>query len=117
MTVVFARPIRKVLSNLYVHVASDHITFGSLTLPARHLRYGGKEFRNDQFFVQSARAEACRLMEQCTLTRCSRVLDVGCGVGRLPLGILDYLGEIEAYRGVDVSERSIEWCKSHIEIT
>ena len=42
-------------------------------------------------------------------------MDVGCGVGRLAIGIIDRVGPVEAYRGVDVDRRYVGWCKKHIE--
>jgi SAM-dependent methyltransferase len=44
----------------------------------------------------------------------SHVLDVGCGPGRLPIGILDRIGEVKKYRGVDVDELSVRWSQRHI---
>ena len=44
----------------------------------------------------------------------SRVLDVGCGQGRLPIGIIHAIGKID-YLGVDVDTRMIDWCKQSIE--
>jgi len=41
-------------------------------------------------------------------------LDVGCGQGRLPIGILRVIGEIN-YMGIDVDKASIDWCRRHIE--
>jgi ubiquinone/menaquinone biosynthesis C-methylase UbiE len=48
------------------------------------------------------------------LTKRTRILDVGCGQGRLPIGILSRIGEIEHYRGIDVNKKSIQWCQKHI---
>jgi SAM-dependent methyltransferase len=41
-------------------------------------------------------------------------LDIGCGQGRLPIGILRVIGEIN-YIGIDVDLKSINWCKQYIE--
>jgi SAM-dependent methyltransferase len=38
------------------------------------------------------------------------VLDVGCGVGRDALQLVDLLGERGRYVGVDVARDSVEWC-------
>ena len=38
-----------------------------------------------------------------------RLLDVGCGVGRVAIGILTSSQQVHLYHGVDVSERSICW--------
>lgn len=92
----------------------DHVRYGGSVLPAPHLRYCGTSFADDRAFVASADAEAERLVRHLGLDAASRLLDVGCGVGRLAIGILRQVGEIDEYRGVDVSRRSIRWCKRHI---
>ena len=57
-------------------------------LPAPHLRSAGPEFKDDAYFLKSARAEATRLVDDLGLTAESRVLEIGCGAGRLPIGLL-----------------------------
>lgn len=84
------------------------------TLPAKHLRFCGPAFLDDKYFFESALAEADRLVEHSGLSTTSRILDVGCGVGRLPIGILSRIGEIRHYRGIDVSKKSIRWCQHFI---
>ena len=45
------------------------------------------------------------------ITTKSCVLDIGCGWGRLALGIIDTVGDVD-YLGVDVMQRSIEECRT-----
>ncbi|HUV94981.1 MAG TPA: class I SAM-dependent methyltransferase [Anaerolineae bacterium] len=94
--------------------ASDTVLHDGLVLPAKHLRSCGRKFRHDEYFLASAQAEADRLVERLGLTASSRLLDVGCGVGRLALGILRRIGAIKAYRGIDVDKEAIRWCQWHI---
>ncbi len=44
----------------------------------------------------------------------SQILDVGCGAGRLAIGLLSRFGAAQHYRGVDISKPSIDWCNAHI---
>lgn len=108
------QPLRRVLADVYDELAPDHTVRGTTVLPAKHLRFGGKEFKNDDFFLASAQSEAQRLVRRCGLSTSCAVLDIGCGVGRLPIGILDQVGDICTYCGVDVHSKSIQWCKLHI---
>jgi SAM-dependent methyltransferase len=62
----------------------------------------------------SARQEAERLALHCGLTKDSSVVEIGCGPGRLPIGIIDRIGEIRSYNGFDVSRPSVAWCRKHI---
>ena len=48
------------------------------------------------------------------LTPDASVLDVGCGYGRLALGILHATDHRGAYLGFDILRRQIEWCRTTI---
>lgn len=42
------------------------------------------------------------------------VLDIGCGVGRMALPLVNYLDTQGTYLGFDIVKKGIEWCKKHI---
>jgi len=96
-------------------VTSRCVRHGQLRLPPAALRRCTVEFEDDEFFVESAVAEARKLVEHCGLTTESRVLDIGCGPGRLAVGILGSLGSIGSYEGIDVDDLAISWCHRWIE--
>jgi ubiquinone/menaquinone biosynthesis C-methylase UbiE len=60
----------------------------------------GKEFF--QFFL-----------DFCKLKPNERVLDVGCGLGRMAMPMTDYLRD-GSYEGFDIVAESIKWCKENI---
>jgi SAM-dependent methyltransferase len=43
-----------------------------------------------------------------------RVLDVGCGIGRMAIPLTHYLNEQGSYEGFDIVPEGIEWCQAHI---
>ena len=43
-----------------------------------------------------------------------RVLDAGCGVGRMAVPLTQYLAESGSYDGFDIDAREIGWCTRHI---
>jgi SAM-dependent methyltransferase len=43
-----------------------------------------------------------------------RVLDVGCGLGRMANPLTDYLSARGEYVGFDIVKKGVEWCQSHI---
>ncbi len=43
-----------------------------------------------------------------------RVLDVGCGIGRMAMPLIQYLNQSGSYRGFDIVEEGIAWCQGHI---
>lgn len=86
-----------------------------VVLPPAHMRPNSKKRRQDnEAYLGSARHEVDWMVENLGLTLDSSVLDLGCGPGRIAIGILDRVGEIHKYRGVDVSERYIRWAQHHI---
>jgi len=44
----------------------------------------------------------------------SAVLDVGCGVGRLAVGLTQFLGPEGRYEGFDIIEKEVAWCQRQI---
>jgi SAM-dependent methyltransferase len=53
------------------------------------------------------------LREHCGLVPGSRVLDFGCGIGRMAVPMTRFL-EDGTYDGVDVSAADMRWCRRHI---
>jgi SAM-dependent methyltransferase len=43
-----------------------------------------------------------------------RVLDVGCGIGRMAIPLTSYLSKEGEYWGFDIVKKGIEWCQRHI---
>lgn len=58
-----------------------------------------------------------RLVHDAGLLPSQRVLDIGCGIGRLALPITQYLDGEGSYDGVDPVAAGIEWCASTITPT
>lgn len=85
------------------------VSYEGVTLPPKNLRPCGKGFQDDAFYLGSARKEADRLVADLGLAEESSLLDVGSGPGRLAIGILERIGEIRRYCGVDVNEDSARW--------
>lgn len=48
------------------------------------------------------------------LTPDERVLDVGCGIGRIAVPLLDYLSPRGSYDGFDIVPRAVRWCERAI---
>lgn len=53
--------------------------------------------------------------QQCGLQPNHRVLDVGCGIGRIAGPLTGYLNEQGSYDGFDIVETGIQWCKKNIQ--
>lgn len=79
------------------------------------MRLGGAHFRDDAVFVESGREDARKLARQLGVDASTSVLDIGCGVGRLAIGLIAEFGEPSKYVGVDVNRTSVEWCQRNLQ--
>lgn len=85
-----------------------------IPLPPTRFRMGGKHFRDDVSFVAGATRDVDRLVADVGLTKDSRLLDWGCGAGRLAVGVAERYGRIAEYHGVDVQPQLIAWAQRHL---
>jgi len=92
---------------------TSSVKFNGVNLPPRRRRWCGPEFRDDAFFLESAISEAKRLKFEFGLADNKHVLDIGCGFGRLPIGLMQVYNSLN-YIGIDVHKPSIVWCKNFI---
>jgi SAM-dependent methyltransferase len=82
-------------------------------LPPRRLsfRYGGGDFRAQAELLKNGAIGA-------GLTPVMRVLDVGCGIGRFALPLIDYIDASKggSYDGFDIIQAGIVWCQDTITV-
>jgi len=78
-------------------------------LPPRHLRDVGS---GD--FAEIGEEFLGHFQTLCDLGPTERVLDVGCGVGRMAVPLTRYLEAAGGYDGFDIVPASIRWCRRHI---
>ena len=67
----------------------------------RNYRKTGEEFL--RYFVELG-----------DLTPKGRILDVGCGIGRMAVPLTKYLDQEGSYEGFDIVEKGIRWCKKNV---
>jgi SAM-dependent methyltransferase len=75
--------------------------------PSRLIGFRRREFRRvgKEFFQHFVRLAG--------LERSERVLDVGCGFGRMAVPLTEYL-TTGSYEGFDVGKKAIDWCNERI---
>jgi SAM-dependent methyltransferase len=104
-------PVRRSLKRLYLSARdlSDMSARRREMIPPRTLYFVGDgdykavglEFRN--LFTQYG-----------GLKPEDRVLDVGCGIGRMAVPLTDYLSGTGAYEGFDIVKKGVQWCQRNI---
>lgn len=92
----------------------DYLVFRGSRLPLPGSRLNREDQRDNAFFLDSSIAEARRIVEHLGGHAGSFVLDIGCGQGRLPIGLVPEFRTLR-YLGLDVSEESIRWCTTHLQ--
>ena len=77
--------------------------------PPRLLNYvGGPEFD------EIGKTYFAHIRRWADLKPDERVLDVGCGIGRVTMHLADYLSERGSYEGFDIVELGVRWCEQKI---
>lgn len=82
----------------------------TIPLPPAGLRFMGED---DERLMRLG-DELAELLVAYGLTANASILDVGCGYGRLALGILHATDHRGRYLGFDILRRQIEWCRTTI---
>lgn len=106
--------LRRLAGRARRFMESDHVEFTGAVLPASYLRFGGPEFRDDAYFLRSASQEAQRLQQDFQLDASTRMLEVGCGYGRLAIGLINQRVPLKIYHAIDVTRDAISWCSRHL---
>lgn len=86
-----------------------------MTIPPSDLTPCGRLTATPEQFYLSACQEADRLKHEMDLTEKSTILDIGCGVGRLPIGLLARHMPFLSYLGLDVDAKRIKWCNQNLQ--
>ena len=80
--------------------------------PLRMMRFIGSNSR--EHYLLNIREYVADLILNARLTPTSRVLDIGCGCGRVASGLSRYLDARGSYLGLDVWQEGISWATRHL---
>ena len=69
-----------------------------------------ENLKDNSLYLQSAVEQVNHLSDYCALNKDSRILDFGCGQGRLVNGIFSLKKSFHSYIGIDTNIKSINWC-------
>lgn len=84
---------------------------GSLPLPPPEMRFMGE---SDERFQRTGDESVAELREVVGLGDEERLLDVGCGYGRLPHALLRDGGFAGTYLGLDILPGPVAWCEQEL---
>jgi SAM-dependent methyltransferase len=92
----------------------DYRTYEGIRLPLPNDRFCTQDWKDDAYYLKSAKKEVERLKNLTCITSDSKILDIGAGQGRLAIGLSQYIDDFDKYYGLDVDLRSVNWCKKNI---
>lgn len=81
--------------------------------PAELIGHASGTLRPDQF-VKTGQEFLNYFRDYANLQPSARVLDLGCGCGRIAIPLAGYLDRTGVYDGIDVDQRSIDWANDAI---
>ena len=93
------------LDCLQAHLAGNRF----LPAPPAELRFCG-----DGDFRAIGAEFLGHFVRRADLGRDERVLDIGCGIGRMAVPLTQYLSDAGSYQGVDIVRDGIAWCERTI---
>lgn len=106
-------PSMKPTARRIYHLPADILSFllgqrDPLTPPKGKIFFGGGPFNEigEEFFRH--------FVELGGLKPDERVLDLGCGIGRMAVPLTQYLSKRGSYEGFDVFPKGISWCQENI---
>jgi SAM-dependent methyltransferase len=103
-------PVRKALKNSQGAILDLIDAARGLDVPPRRLR----GFVGDGDFTATGEQHLRYFIEYGKLRPEHKVLDVGCGIGRMALPLTRYLSSQGAYYGFDPTAESVKWCSEHV---
>ena len=117
--------IKKIIRKLYYEVFKRFVLFIWNILdtkiswfdgftPPINLRMRVGPFINPNYFRATGEKYVEWLIERADLRPNQKILDVGCGCGRLAVPLTKYLNKSGAYAGFDVDSKLIYWCKDKV---
>jgi SAM-dependent methyltransferase len=86
-----------------------------LPLPPEHLRIWVGPFANAELFTASGSETVRSIIDLCGLRPVARVLEVGCGCGRIAAALAPYLSGKGRYDGFDVAAPLVTWCQQELQ--
>ena len=98
------------LKKLGWRVRDLHDARAGKLLPPRRLRH----FADAGDYESIGQAYLAHCVDLASLEASDRVLDVGCGIGRLAVPLSGYLEPSASYLGVDTWAEGIAWCRRHV---
>ena len=88
----------------------DGICSQGLPVPPEWLRFG---YRTSEAYLQTGKTDIDAMLNICPLEEAQRILDFGCGSGRMIRWLKEYAADREIW-GTDIIADYLLWCQQHL---
>jgi SAM-dependent methyltransferase len=107
---LFKRIVGKIKRTLKL----DYRKYKGVILPPLGMRLMGDKFLDDQFYLDSSLREGDKFANRLKVTKDTVLLEIGCSSGRSVIGLIEKVGRIKRYVGVDANILNVNWCNNYI---
>lgn len=107
---LFKRIIGKIKRTLKL----DYRKYKGVVLPPLGMRLMGDKFLDDQFYLNSSLREGDKFANRLKVNKDTVLLEIGCSSGRSIIGLIEKVGSIKRYVGVDANILNVNWCNNYI---
>lgn len=83
-------------------------------IPEPQMRNMFGPFDDKEYYLNLGKKQADEVIEWLSIKPEDKILDVGCGCGRIAIHFLNYLSEQGKYFGIDISKDFISYCNNNI---
>ena len=84
-------------------------------VPKSEIRTWVGPFWDPDRYLETGRSECARLIRPSGLQPSDRIIDLGCGCGRITIHLAQFLSEGSSYLGFDHSAPLVNWCLREIQ--
>ena len=106
--------IKEVFKKIKKKFGKDYRKYNGIILPPINMRLMGEKFYDDKFFLDSSLHEGKRFANELKVNKNSEILEIGCASGRSVIGLVEKVGTVKRYVGLDAQLRNVNWCKKYI---
>jgi SAM-dependent methyltransferase len=92
----------------------EYRKYKGVMLPPIEMRLMGEKFYNDRFYLDSSLREGDRFANRLKVNNDTVLMEIGCASGRSVIGLIEKVGRIKRYVGVDANLSNVNWCNKYI---
>jgi SAM-dependent methyltransferase len=105
---------RRIIGKIKRTLKLDYRKYKGIILPPLGMRLMGDKFLDDQFYLDSSLREGDKFANRLKVNKDTVLLEIGCSSGRSVIGLIEKVGRIKRYVGVDANILNVNWCNKYI---